>query len=39
LKIFYKEGIAKVGWEKYKSIDLRYMNQVVCEKRDSMQSI
>jgi cell division protein FtsQ len=38
LKIFYKEGMEKVGWMKYKSIDLRYMNQVVCEKRDSVAS-
>jgi len=35
LKVFYKEGLAKVGWDKYKTIDLRYMNQVVCEKRDT----
>lgn len=39
LKIFYKEGLGKVGWTKYKSIDLRYMNQVVCEKRDSITGI
>ncbi|MES2621768.1 MAG: hypothetical protein V4615_13035 [Bacteroidota bacterium] len=38
LKIFYKEGMVKVGWEKYKSIDLRYMNQVVCERRDSVNT-
>lgn len=36
LKIFYKEGMMKVGWNKYKSIDLRFMNQVVCEKRDTV---
>jgi cell division protein FtsQ len=39
LKIFYKEGMTRVGWTKYKSIDLRYMNQVVCERRDSAVSI
>jgi cell division protein FtsQ len=39
LKIFYKEGLTRVGWNKYKSIDLRYMNQVVCEKRDSVPLI
>lgn len=36
LKIFYREGFAKVGWDKYKSIDLRYENQVVCERRDTL---
>ncbi len=35
LKIFYNEGMKKVGWNKYKSIDLRYNNQVVCEKNDT----
>lgn len=32
LKNFYKEGLSKVGWTKYKSIDLRFKNQVVCVK-------
>ena len=35
LKIFYNEGLRKVGWDKYKTIDLRYKDQVVCEKRDT----
>ena len=39
LKIFYKEGMAKVGWTKYKAIDLRYMNQVVCEKNDTTNTL
>lgn len=38
MKIFYKEGLRKVGWAKYKSIDLRFVNQVVCEKRDTVGS-
>jgi cell division protein FtsQ len=38
MKIFYNEGLRKVGWMKYKSIDLRFENQVVCEKRDSVGS-
>ena len=38
LKIFYNEGLKKVGWNKYKAIDLRYMNQVVCLKNDSVQA-
>ena len=37
LKIFYNEGLKKTGWQVYKAIDLRYMNQVVCEKRDTTQ--
>lgn len=37
LKIFYTEGLKKTGWQMYKTIDLRYMNQVVCEKRDTTQ--
>ena len=39
LKIFYTEGLARVGWTKYKSLDLRYENQVVCEKRDSTNKL
>jgi len=35
LKIFYNEGLRKVGWDKYKTIDLRYKDQVVCDKRDT----
>lgn len=35
LKIFYNEGMKKVGWYKYKTIDLRYTNQVVCIKNDT----
>jgi cell division protein FtsQ len=33
LKLFYKNGIANVDWNKYKQIDLRYKDQVVCTKR------
>ena len=29
---FYKHGLNNVGWDKYKSIDLRYKDQVVCKK-------
>jgi cell division protein FtsQ len=32
LKIFYTQGLAKVGWNKYKVINLKYQGQVVCEK-------
>jgi cell division protein FtsQ len=33
LKLFYKNGIANVDWNKYKQIDLRFKDQVVCTKR------
>ena len=34
LKIFYKDGLAKVGWDKYKTINLKYHGQVVCKKEE-----
>lgn len=33
LKLFYEEGLSKTGWNEYKKINLKYTNQVVCEKR------
>ena len=32
LKLFYEKGIQKAGWDKYKSINLKFENQVVCAK-------
>jgi cell division protein FtsQ len=32
LRIFYKKGLNKVGWNKYKVINLKYTGQIVCEK-------
>lgn len=32
LLVFYKRAIPKVGWETYKSINLKYANQIVCER-------
>jgi cell division protein FtsQ len=32
LLVFYKQWLNKVGWEKYKTINLKYKNQVVCSK-------
>ena len=29
LKIFYKEGMSRTGWQRYKELDLRYEGQVV----------
>ncbi len=33
LKVFYKEGLPYEGWQKYKSINLKFDDQVVCKKR------
>jgi cell division protein FtsQ len=30
---FYREGAAKAGWIEYRSIDLRYKNQIICSKK------
>ncbi len=38
LKIFYRDGLTKTGWFKYKSINLKFDGQVVCEKRDSIEA-
>lgn len=32
LLVFYKQTLNKVGWNKYKTINLKYKNQVVCSK-------
>lgn len=36
LRTFYREGLTKVGWYKYKSINLKFEGQVVCEKADTV---
>lgn len=33
LVTYYREGAGKAGWIDYKSIDLRYDNQVICSKK------
>lgn len=33
LKTFYLDGLNKIGWGNYKSISLKYKNQVVCTKK------
>lgn len=33
LELFYEEGMSREGWQKYKTINLKYRRQVVCEKR------
>jgi cell division protein FtsQ len=32
LKAFYKYGLSKIGWQKYRIVNLTYKNQVVCTK-------
>ncbi len=32
LELFYKHGIKQSGWDKYKSINLKFNNQIVCTK-------
>jgi len=32
LKLFYKEGLGHHKWSKYRKINLRYKNQIVCTK-------
>lgn len=34
LKIFYLEGLGKVGWEVYQQIDLSFKGQIVAKKRN-----
>jgi cell division protein FtsQ len=33
LVTFYREGAGKAGWIDYKSVDLRYKNQIICSKK------
>ena len=33
LMIFYKEGLANVGWSTYNTINVKYKNQIVCTKK------
>jgi len=34
LMTFYKEAMPKVGWDTYKTINIKYTNQIVCEKNN-----
>jgi len=36
LLAFYKQAMPMVGWNAYKTINLKYTNQIVCEKYDSL---
>ena len=37
LLIFYKKAMPQVGWEAYKTINIKYTNQIVCQRRDSTE--
>ncbi len=39
LLIFYKKGMPKAGWQTYRTINLSYSGQIVCEKRDTLNNI
>lgn len=32
LEIFYKKAMPKMGWDTYKTINIKFTNQIVCEK-------
>lgn len=34
LKAFYKEGLNKVGWNKYERISVEFNNQIICTKKE-----
>ena len=34
LEEFYKEGLNKVGWNKYNKINIEFDKQVICTKKD-----
>ena len=29
---FYRSGLSSIGWSEYRTIDIRYNDQVVCKK-------
>ncbi|MDO4497649.1 MAG: cell division protein FtsQ, partial [Bacteroidales bacterium] len=33
LRLFYRKVLSKTGWDRYKTINLKYKGQVVAEKR------
>jgi len=35
LRVFYRQGLERVGWNKYRTISLAYDNQVVCTKANN----
>ena len=39
LLIFYKRAMPKIGWNTYKTINLKYLNQIVCKKSGSQPEL
>jgi cell division protein FtsQ len=39
LKLFYKEVIAKSGWNKYSMVDVQYKGQVVAKRKDRAEIV
>ena len=39
LLVFYKKALPKCGWNTYKTINLKYSNQIVCEKMNVDSSL
>ncbi len=39
LKMFYKEVIAKAGWNKYSLVDVQYKGQIVAKRKDRKEII
>lgn len=35
LSLFYKEGLSREGWQKYRTINLKYRDQVVCQLNEA----
>lgn len=31
LELFYRKGLSKIGWNKYKTVNLKYKEQVICK--------
>ncbi|HIZ86080.1 MAG TPA: cell division protein FtsQ [Candidatus Coprenecus stercoravium] len=38
LRAFYKEIVPEYGWERYKEVNLKFSNQIVCTLRDGRQT-
>lgn len=32
IRIFYRQGLLNMGWDKYKSINVKFKNQIICNK-------
>ncbi|MBU0488805.1 MAG: hypothetical protein KKA07_10745 [Bacteroidetes bacterium] len=39
LMVFYKKGLSMVGWDKYRLINLKFRNQIVCTKTNNNGTI